>query len=233
MTDCELVGLSDLRTESDSVRTTIAGYLNKLMSYGVAGFRVDAAKHIGQADLDAIFKQAEPHQRRHSVRSSSWRFHRRTRASCRPSPSRGRATCWGSTSRDHRSRRRSTSNITDLKVFGEDAGLLPSDKTVPFVENHDTERDGSTLSYKSGATNTLATEFMLAYGYGTPQVYSGFVFANRDDSPPADANGFVTDTDCNNGWACTHRARASPTWWASTTTSGPPRSGTCTTTATT
>jgi len=42
-------------------------------------------------------------------------------------------------------------------------------KSVPFVQNHGSERNGSTLSCKSGATNTLATEFMLAYGYGTPQ----------------------------------------------------------------
>ena len=33
----------------------IAGYLNKLIGYGVSGFRVDAAKHIGQADLTAIY----------------------------------------------------------------------------------------------------------------------------------------------------------------------------------
>ena len=54
VTKCELLGLADLRTESESVRDTIAGYLNKLLSYGVSGFRVDAAKHIGQTDLAAI-----------------------------------------------------------------------------------------------------------------------------------------------------------------------------------
>ena len=36
------------------------------------------------------------------------------------------------------------------------------------MENHDTERDGVTLNYKDGATNMIANEFMLAYGYGTP-----------------------------------------------------------------
>ena len=46
---------------------------------------------------------------------------------------------------------------------------------------------------------------MLAYGYGTPEVYAGFAFATGDDSPPADANGFVTDTTCGNGWECTDR----------------------------
>ena len=73
------------------------------------------------------------------------------------------------------------------------------------MENHDSERNGSTLSYKDGATNTIATEFMLAEGYGTPEVYASFAWTNRDDSPPADANGFVTDTNCNKGWVCQDR----------------------------
>ena len=74
-----------------------------------------------------------------------------------------------------------------------------------FVENHDTERNGSTLSYKDGALNALATEFMLARGHGRPQVYAGFNFSGSDDSPPSGPNGIVTDTDCNNGWTCTDR----------------------------
>ncbi len=52
--NCELVGLSDLRTQSNDVRHTLADYLNKLLGYGVSGFRVDAAKHIGVTDLAAI-----------------------------------------------------------------------------------------------------------------------------------------------------------------------------------
>ena len=52
---CNLLGLEDLRTETDYVETKLAGYLNKLIGYGVSGFRVDAAKHIGQDDLAAIY----------------------------------------------------------------------------------------------------------------------------------------------------------------------------------
>ena len=54
VTKCELLGLADLRTESDHVRATLAGYLNRLIDMGVSGFRVDAAKHVGQVDLAAI-----------------------------------------------------------------------------------------------------------------------------------------------------------------------------------
>ena len=44
------------------------------------------------------------------------------------------------------------------------------------MQNHDTERNGDALNYKDGANNLLANEFMLASGYGTPQVYSSFTF---------------------------------------------------------
>ena len=39
------------------MRDRLASYLNKLIGYGVSGFRVDAAKHVGQADLDAIYSR--------------------------------------------------------------------------------------------------------------------------------------------------------------------------------
>eukprot|EP00058_Branchiostoma_floridae_P009091 XP_002594579.1 hypothetical protein BRAFLDRAFT_77550 [Branchiostoma floridae] len=53
--NCRLVGLLDLKLSSDYVRGKIADYLNYLISIGVAGFRVDAAKHMWPGDLAAIF----------------------------------------------------------------------------------------------------------------------------------------------------------------------------------
>src|SRR2546423_3207123 len=52
--DCELFGLPDLNTGLLSVRQKIAGYLISLARLGVAGFRIDAAKHIQQVELDQI-----------------------------------------------------------------------------------------------------------------------------------------------------------------------------------
>jgi alpha-amylase len=96
-------------------------------------------------------------------------------------------------------------NIGSLKVFGEDSGLLPSDKELVFVENHDTERNGSTLNYKA-PDNTIANEFMLAWPFGTPQVYASFAWQTSDDSPPSDSNGMVTDTVCDDTtWVCVDR----------------------------
>jgi len=54
--DCELFSLPDLKTELVSVRQKIAAYLITLARAGVAGFRIDAAKHIQQVDLDEILR---------------------------------------------------------------------------------------------------------------------------------------------------------------------------------
>ena len=53
--NCKLVGLADLALGHDYVRGKIAGYLNHLIDLGVAGFRVDAAKHMWPGDLANIF----------------------------------------------------------------------------------------------------------------------------------------------------------------------------------
>lgn len=208
---CELVGLSDLKTEKPQVQAALARYLNKLIGYGVSGFRVDAAKHIGQPDLAAI----------------AARLHR-TVDGTRPylalevfGGGPGILSPFAFTSvgsvlgldADIQLKNAfksyptdATGSLATLKVFGEGSGLPPSDRTLTFVQNHDTERNGDSLNYKDGATNILAHQFLLAYGYGTPQVYSGFAWATRDDSPPSDANGMITDTDCAaDTWVCVDR----------------------------
>ena len=207
--NCELVGLSDLRTSSDKVRDTIAGYLNKLLGYGVSGFRVDAAKHIGQTDLDAI--ESRLHRTVDGTRPYL-ALEVGTGSPGRLSPfaflKEGSPLGFDFAAQIQSAFRSYTStpggNIGDLKVFGEAAGLLPSNRTYVFVENHDTERNGSTLNYKAD-NNTIATEFMLAYGYGKPSVYASFAWNTTDDGPPSNANGTVLNTNCAGGWVCVDR----------------------------
>src|SRR2546425_9825765 len=52
--DCELLSLPDLNTGLPAVRQKIADYLLSLAHLGVAGFRIDAAKHIQQVELNDI-----------------------------------------------------------------------------------------------------------------------------------------------------------------------------------
>jgi len=49
--NCELVGLADLKTSQGQVRDEQQRYLVRLMDKHVAGFRIDAAKHIPASDL--------------------------------------------------------------------------------------------------------------------------------------------------------------------------------------
>lgn len=55
MRNCRLAGLLDLAHDKEHVRDMVAGYMNKLLDMGVAGFRVDACKHMWPEDLKAIY----------------------------------------------------------------------------------------------------------------------------------------------------------------------------------
>jgi len=218
VTRCELVSLSDLRTETASVQAKLAAYLNKLLGYGVAGFRVDAAKHVPEADLRAI--GARLHRTVDGrVPYVALEVPTGSPGILSPRAYTDTASVLGfDFAGDVKNAFKSypagaTGNITALRGLGESTGLVPSDRSLTFVQNHDTERNGSTLSYKDGATNTLATLFLLAQPYGRAEVYSSFTFAGSDDSPPADAAGYVTDTVCGPAWTCLHRTVAPMVGW--------------------
>ena len=196
--ECQLSGLSDLRTESEHVRTTIAGYLNDLIDIGVDGFRIDSAKHMDDKDLAAI--QAKLHRKVFFFQEVmpggvSTSEYEPTGSLLEFPYAYAMKSAFNAT-------------IGDLNDLEQGTVLDPSDKAVVFVENHDTERDGSTLSYHDGATEQLANVFMLAFTYGTPDVMSSFAFTDRDQAPPSDAQGFVTPVTCGTPWLCQHRARA-------------------------
>jgi alpha-amylase len=55
--DCKLVSLPDLATANEYVRQKIVDYLNTLIDIGVAGFRVDAVKHMWPGDLQNIYSR--------------------------------------------------------------------------------------------------------------------------------------------------------------------------------
>ncbi|MFD7639409.1 carbohydrate-binding module family 20 domain-containing protein [Kitasatospora sp. NPDC059795] len=202
--ECQLLNLSDLNTESDYVRGKIAGYLNTLIGAGVDGFRVDAAKHIAQVDMANIVSRLDntqwggrPYVYQEIFPGSSGQL--------APAAFEGNGSVLEFTYASKLSQQ-FTGNIANLKTFGQSWGFEPSDKSAVMVTNHDLERDKTTLTYNDGSKYRLAHVFELAWGYGTPQVYSGYRFANRDDSPPADGNGYVTDVNCsNNTWTCTDR----------------------------
>ncbi|OKJ10223.1 carbohydrate-binding module family 20 domain-containing protein [Kitasatospora sp. CB01950] len=195
--NCELAGLSDLNTGSAYVQQTIANYLGDLLSLGVDGFRIDAAKHMAATDLAAIkAKMSNPNA--YWVQEVIYG----AGEAVQPPEYTGTGDVDEFRSGTWLKSAFNGGRISDLQNWG--GGLLASAQARTFVDNWDTERNGSTLTYKDGSTYTLANVFMLAHPYGSPNVYSGYAFNSNDDGPP---NGGSVTACYQNGWNCVHAWR--------------------------
>ncbi|MEV0725735.1 alpha-amylase family glycosyl hydrolase [Micromonospora purpureochromogenes] len=199
--NCELVNLSDLKTESDYVRSKIAAYLNDLLALGVDGFRLDASKHMPAADIAAI---------KGKLSRSAYLVQEVIYGAGEPIGP-GEYTGNGDVHEfrygKDLARMFNNERLAYLRNFGEAWGYLPSGSAEVFVDNHDTQRDGNVLTYRNGAAYALANAFMLAWPYGAPTVMSSYTFSSRDQGPPSDANNKTLNTTCYSGWQCEHRWR--------------------------
>ncbi|MEV6761235.1 alpha-amylase family protein [Streptomyces sp. NPDC051105] len=193
---CELVGLADLDTGEEYVRKTIAGYMNDLLSLGVDGFRIDAAKHIPAEDLANI-------KTRLTNPSVYWKQEVIYGAgeAVQPTEYTGNGDVQEFRYAYDLKRVFNDENLAYLKNYGEGWGYMSSSVAGVFVDNHDTERNGSTLNYKDGAKYTLANVFMLAYPYGAPDINSGYEWTDADAGPP---NGGTVNACWQDGWKCQH-----------------------------
>ena len=57
--NCELGDLPNLNQGTEHVRLMIVSYFDSLVDLGVAGFRVDAAKHMWPSDLEIIYSRVK------------------------------------------------------------------------------------------------------------------------------------------------------------------------------
>jgi alpha-amylase len=233
--DCELFSLPDLDTELPYVRTTLAGYLIKLARLGVAGFRIDAAKHIQQVSLDSIFRIVDstttaegrpiPYYVLEVSSGSGEALH--------PSDYYGEAYGSGGaaditefifTGVGDKFLGTGGQHISQLNPDGAAGGrfspaawgLMPTDKAVVFLQNHDTQHNTGTISYRDGQVFRLANVWMLAEPYGYPSILSSYAFgrpAENSMGPRSDGSGWTLPVDCATSWAaaaddqflCEHR----------------------------
>jgi alpha-amylase len=232
--DCELLSLPDLNTGSASVRQKIADYLIMLARLGVVGFRIDAAKHIQQVELDDIIG----------------RVNTTLAGEGKPLPYFFLEVIGGTgealSARDYFGEGYGTGGAADITEFtfvgvgdkfrtvgGQHIsqlnpngtpgnqfspaawGLIPSDKAVVFLQNHDTQHDCG-ISYRDGSVFRNANVWMLAQPYGYPSILSSYPFncpAGNSTGPPSDANGNTNALTCASSletaqigqWVCEHR----------------------------
>jgi alpha-amylase len=201
--NCNLVKLADLATGTTYVRSRIAQYLNDLISLGVRGFRIDAAKHMPTADIAAIrsrLSDPDVYIVQEVIGSAG--------EVIKDTDYVGNGEVQEFDYARNTKRIFTGERLAYLKTFGESWGMMPSAQAGVFVDNHDTERNGESLNQTYGSTYTLANVFMLAWPYGSPSVHSGYSFTDRDAGAPQNADGTVKDAVCfADGWRCQHAWR--------------------------
>ncbi|XP_072949077.1 alpha-amylase 4N-like isoform X2 [Epargyreus clarus] len=217
--NCQLLHLKDLNQTVPFVRQKIVDYFNNLIRLGVAGLRVDAAKHMWPKDLSEIYK------RLHNL-NTDFGFAPNTK------PYIYQEVIYYGNEAIKPSEYTSLGDVTEFRVgnelkkvfrgsnamkwlvsWGERWGLSPSETALIFIDNHDTQRSSDVLTYKESRAYKAAIAFMLAHPYGEPRVMSSYFFDNSDQGPPSDNNeGIISpsikaDDTCGNGWVCEHRWR--------------------------
>ena len=212
-----LVGLLDLNTGSQHVQQVLGKYFADLLKLGVAGFRVDAVKHISPEDMRGI-KASAIKQYNESVEDSKkindiWWMQETIgnsseAAQIQPSAhlNEGEVNEFGYSYQLKQNFKGSLIKASKPLNKIQD-GMVKSDKAAILVTNWDTERGNSVLTYKDGRRYALANAFMLAWPYGTPNVYSGYKFDKNDDGAPGATDISVSDVTCgkDSNWQCTQR----------------------------
>jgi len=195
---CQLVNLADLNTESEYVRQRLANHLNDVLSLGVDGFRIDAAKHIAPASvLNILGRLSRKVYITQEVVDTQGRFSNLHKSAGDIQEFRFAYTLLDAFQKS------GISSLINLNNYG----WIASNQANVFVSNHDTERGGSSLSYKSSNNMyTLGHVFMLAFPYGTPTVHSGFMFSSSDEGAPD--GGACSGNGPTGKWVCEHRLTA-------------------------
>ncbi|XP_063826245.1 alpha-amylase 1-like isoform X1 [Ostrinia nubilalis] len=221
--NCELSGLKDLNQGTEHVRTMIVNYMNHLIDLGVAGFRIDAAKHMWPGDLRIIYERLRNLNTNHGFP-----------AGARPYIYQEVIDLGGEAVTKHEYT--PLAAVTEFKFgmelsrafqrgnqlrwlvnWGPQWGLMDSEDSLTFIDNHDNQRGhgagGNILTHRQPKEYKAAIAFMLAHPYGEPQLMSSYSFTDTEAGPPMNSNQDIispsinSDGTCGNGWVCEHRWR--------------------------
>ncbi|XP_011141982.2 alpha-amylase A [Harpegnathos saltator] len=218
--NCDLVGLHDLNQTDKYVRDVIVSFMNEAIDAGVAGFRIDAAKHMWPDDLREIYRKLQNVERKHGFRANSrpYIFQEVIDYGNEAISKYEYTPLAAVTEFRHGSELsnafRGNNMLKWLVSWGVEWNLMKSEDALVFIDNHDTQRNNAdVLNYKTSRQYKMAVAFMLAHTYGNPRVMSSFDFQKFDQGPPSYASGDIRspiiypDNTCGNGWICEHRWR--------------------------
>lgn len=194
-TNCQFPGLPDLATEQPYVRKQIANYLNDQLALGVAGFRIDAAKHMNPADIaaiqalltkpDAFMVQEVPGgtdlANEYTANGHVWAWDNAQLA-------------LDMFQYPGKANRGKLYDVIDTPDYPD------TNVALTWVTNHDTEHHASgSVTYDNGRLYELANIWMLSEKYGSPMLYTGYAFSNGDLQAPQGPTGLIKDAVCAPG----------------------------------
>jgi alpha-amylase len=232
--NCRLDGMPDLDQSTDYVRSEIAAFLNKLIGIGVAGFRIDAAKHMWPDDLSAIYDMLDNLNTAYFDSGAEAFIYQEVIQGAGEPVTTSEYTPIGRVLEfDYPEdigqvfRKMNNQQLSYLVNFGEGWGMDAGSDVVVFVCNHDDQRGQSgdidtTITFFDADLYKRATAFMLAWPYGVPRVMVSYYW-DRDIVNDADVNYWVgpptddgsdispveynDDLSCQGDWECEHRWR--------------------------
>ncbi len=204
--NCELLDLADLATEKENVRSTLARYLNHLLDLGVAGFRIDAAKHVPIDDLMAI---------KMKLKRSAYFFSEVIAGPNAPVSYSDYLPLGDVMAYSYSKKIAQAFLDKDFNSLSHvEKGFPASSDSIVFLTNHDLERNTNirTLRFDSPDQNLyrLANVFLLTWPFGYPQLYSGYRFKDFDEGPPLTSSLKTlpildSQNNCQKPWTCEHR----------------------------
>ncbi|GAB6025608.1 Alphaamylase [Chamberlinius hualienensis] len=225
--DCELVSLKDLNLHRDDVRDKIKSFFNHLLSIGVAGFRIDAAKHMWPEDLQEIYKDLKLSSEFFSADSRPLIFQEVISYSNDDAIDRNEYINLARVTEFRYGQKlsnvfRGNDQLRWLKNFGQEWDMAQSNQVLVFIDNHDNQRsnDGNVLNFFEPELYQKALTFMISWPYGLKRIISSYrwtrIYEDGKDlnswvGPPHDHEyntlpvKFRSDGSCRNGWVCEHR----------------------------
>ncbi|KZS14665.1 Alpha-amylase 1 [Daphnia magna] len=217
--NCYLVGLTDLYGALDYVRESVAGYLNSLVAIGVAGIRIDAAKHMWPLDIAAITSRVNTLPTEHGFPPNSKFFVYSEVIDRNDGAVRVDEYYDVGLVTEFRYCMKLAWGINDYGQLGGlidyGWGMARDDRAFVFVDNHDNQRGhggaGDVITHKTPREYKQAVSYMLAHPYGFTQVMSSYYFDNSDVGPPHNEDYSAADViikpdgSCDGGWVCEHR----------------------------
>lgn len=189
--NCELSGLTDLDQGKDYVQEHISDFMNRLISWGVAGFRVDAAKHMWPVDMEGIFDRLDNLSTEHGFAAGTKPFIFQEVIDLSASEAikgdeyfhLGRVTEF-KYGRHLGEAFRGRNQLKWLVNWGTGWGMYPDRNALVFIDNHDNQRGhggggDSVLTFRVDRLYKMATAFMLAHPYGVTRVMSSYFWEQK------------------------------------------------------